>query len=406
METRFSFTGKLVFPKEGSKQPFVVASSYKDAGSQKEIPSLRMNVGIREGEANTAYISAFGSADNGRDIFSIDKDNNKISVAWKDRFDADVVESVASYRLYTVDLADPEQKADLREALKTDDYSIVSEKYGVTNKDGADAMLKALQSERKQFITSYDFIEYLSKELPKCKHKVTATGRVRKRFYKDRYSDNFEVTAIYAVTNDTKEKLSLTMDLYYNKDCVDATDLETEKRIYVNGYVQQYINKDEGNKMMPQQAILDLSKYQLETNPRHKQLADYKRSYLEGLGEEYVHMNWEVRYLNGADVVEFTKDLLTPAQLAQVELGIKNVEDFKPRGNIFGERVVEYRLADPKLMGDFADGLVKTGEYPNEFEAQIYIPNKTVNIEAEVAKVTAPKETKKAIDEISEEDLF
>ena len=66
--------------------------------------------------------------------------------------------------------------------------------------------------------------------------------------------------------------------------------------------------------------------------------------------------------------------MLTDAQKEQIELGIKTLDDFKPKGNIYGDRIDEFRLFDPKLEGDFADGLLKADETADEFEEKIYQP--------------------------------
>ena len=129
-------------------------------------------------------------------------------------------------------------------------------------------------------------------------------------------------------------------------------------------------------------------------------------SYVDIDSTEYVHMNWDVRYINGADTVAFSEDMLTPAQKQQIELGIKELKDFKPRGNIYGERIEEYRLVDPRLMGEFENGLVSTELMPEEFEEKIYVPNATVNLEEVVAKAEKKKTKKSDFDDLDVDDLF
>ena len=77
--------------------------------------------------------------------------------------------------------------------------------------------------------------------------------------------------------------------------------------------------------------------------------------------------------LNGAETVEFDESQLTKAQKEQIELGIRKLEDFRPSGSIFGERVNEYRLFEPKLTGDFADGLIDAEMTSSEFDEEVYI---------------------------------
>lgn len=406
METRFNFIGSIRLPKEDSTRPFVKESSFtrKKNGSEETVPTLSLNFGVKEDEANIAFVSLFASKDK-REIMTANKDGEKISVAWEDRMNKDVIDMIAPYRLLTVDLSDPVQKSELRNAIYADNYEGTKEKYGVASKEAAETMLKALGEERKQFLTSYDFIEYVREVLPTYQGKVEVTGRMKKRFYNGKYATDFEVTGIYARAESDKNKLSLTMDFFYNKDCVDKTELEDKKRVYITGYVSQYMNSTEKNKFIPQKVIFDFSKYNME-NPIHKSRYDYRMSYVDIDSTEYVHMNWDVRYINGADTVAFSEDMLTPAQKQQIELGIKELKDFKPRGNIYGERIEEYRLVDPRLMGEFENGLVSTELMPEEFEEKIYVPNATVNLEEVVAKAEKTETKKSDFDDLDVDDLF
>ena len=123
------------------------------------------------------------------------------------------------------------------------------------------------------------------------------------------------------------------------------------------------------------------------------------------------HLLWECVMLNGSEAVEFDESQLTKAQKEQVELGIRKLEDFKPAGSIFGDRINEYRLFDPKLTGDFADGLVDTEMTVSEFEEVIFAPAKDEKLDDVVkkseTKETPPfKEDEKEEPEVDDDDLF
>ena len=85
-------------------------------------------------------------------------------------------------------------------------------------------------------------------------------------------------------------------------------------------------------------------------------------------------------------------------------------ESFKPRGDIYGDRVSEFRLSKPNLTGDFADGLVDTELKISEFEEQLYVPNATEEkLDDVVKKAEAKAEVKEDIKEepqIDDDDLF
>ena len=111
--------------------------------------------------------------------------------------------------------------------------------------------------------------------------------------------------------------------------------------------------------------------------------------------------------INGAEEVEFDESQLTKAQREQLELGIRTLDDFKPKGAILGGRVNEYRLFDPKLTGDFADGLVDTEMKESEFEEMVYAPAVDEKLDDVVEKAEAKTEESKVEEAtIDDDDLF
>lgn len=402
MQTNFNFTGNLFIPADDSRNPFAVDTSWvkKIRGGQRDIPAIKMNFGIRETDANMAFVSLYASKDSARDIIIHTVDGNTVSVPWNER--ESYVDIAANFMKYTVDLADPDEKTRYRNAIRSGDFSDVD----CTTEDEAELKLAELYNMRKEFITSYDFAEYLREVLPSYEGRVTVTGTVRRSFYNNKYFDTFEPRAVYAAGSDTKNKLSMKVYFFYNKNSVEKAKYDTEKKIFVNGYVLQWINSVDKNKFMPLQLVFDASKYNLE-NERHKKLLDYKMKYIDIDHETYQELAWEVRIVNGAEVVEFTEDMLTDGQREQVELGLKTLEDFKPRGNIYGEKIREYRLADPILKGMFEYGLVDSEYTDEDIASRMYSPNKVESaseIDKQVKKNDEPKKVEEP--EIDDDDLF
>ena len=332
--SRFSFVGTPVIPKSEAKRPF--CNEFQGAKNTNQ-HMITMNFGIKESENNMAFVEGFGMASDS--IYTMNTDNEKIEISWSNRFDEAVVKSVANYKKFTVDLGD---------------------EFGG----------------RKEFISQYDAIQHLKQWLPKYKGKTVITGQFVKEWYKDQYYDKFKFQNIYAADDDTKNRLALTMEVFYNKDSVDKTDFKDNKKIYLNGFISQYINKDEETKYIPQQFVFNASKYDLENNDRHKTLFNYKMRYIDIKNKTMAHMLWDIVLVRGAEEVDFDESMLTAAQKEQIELGVRTIDDFKPRGNIYGGNINEYRLFEPKLLGDFADGILDTDLKISEFEEQIYIPVK------------------------------
>lgn len=368
--SRFNFVGEVVIPKANSKRPFFKEFTGGKTGRTKIVS---LNFGIKSNDNNMAFVESFDSIQD--EIKTMNKDNEKINIEWKLRQNEDVVAAVANYKKCVIDLG---------------------EECGG----------------RKEFVAAYDAINFLNEHLPTYNGKIAVTGQMVKEWYQGQYYDKFKLQNVYAVDDDKKGRLALTIDAFYNKESIDKADYQSEGKIYVNGYLRQYINKDEGSKFIPQQFVFSAAKYKAD-DPKHQALLAYKLRYIETKSKTMVHIPWEIVLIRGAEAVDFDESMLTPAQKEQVELGIKNIEDFKPTGNIFGDKINEYRLYDPQLKGDFADGLVEC-EYSNaEFEDLIYTPTQDEKLEDVVNK--KDKDAKEKIDDkppfdvtedIEDEDLF
>ena len=382
-QSRFSFCGTPVIPKQkaDTKRPFCKEITKKDEKTKETKKMLSMTFGIKETDMNMAFVEAFDSQQ--KAIKTMDTDNEKLDVDWDDRFDEDIISKVASYRKYIVDLGDD-------------------------------------HGGRQEFITAYDMIEHLREYLPDYNGRVVVTGQFTRDWYakKKMYFSKFRVQNVFAAPEERKNRLLLTMDLFYNKASLDDSDFNESKKMTLDCYIEQYINKDEGRKYVPIQVVFSGAKYDLE-NEKHKKLFDYKMKYIKVKNKNMVHIPWEIVLLRGAEEAEFDESMLTDSQREQVELGIKSVDDFRPKGNIYGDRIDEFRLFEPKLEGDYADGVLECDDTADEFEEKIFVPaaDETMEEAKKNSKSAKSKFKKDEDDEppfdkdedkddVDEEDLF
>lgn len=384
-QSRFSFCGTPVIPKQkaDTKRPFCKEISKKDEKTKETKKMLSMTFGIKETDMNMAFVEAFDSQQ--KVIKTMDVDNEKMDVDWDDRFDEDIIEKVANYRKYIVDLGDD-------------------------------------HGGRQEFITAYDMIEHLREHLPNYDGRVVVTGQFTRDWYakKKTYFSKFRIQNVFAAPEERKNRLLLTMDLFYNKSSLDDSDFDENKKMTLDCYIEQYINKDEGRKYVPIQVVFSGAKYDLE-NEKHKKLFDYKMKYIKVKNKNMVHIPWEIVLLRGAEEAEFDESMLTDSQREQVELGIKSVDDFRPKGNIYGDRIDEFRLFEPKLEGDYADGVLECDDTADEFEEKIFVPAADETMEeAKKNSKSAKSKSKKDEDDddeppfdkdedkddVDEEDLF
>lgn len=327
--TKFIFTGEPLIPRELER----FFRQWEKDGDRGKNTMSSINFGVKENPHNMGYVGLFGVSN--RTIKTMSTDNKPLEIAWEDRLDPNCTKEVAYYRKHYVNLG---------------------EECG-----GA-----------QEFITDYDTIDFLATWLPKYHGKIRVTGEWRKRPYNGKISDDFVIQNVTAVSEDEINKLQITMDLYYNGESIDASSFKEDGKIYVNGFVKQYINKDMGEKYLPQSAILCNAAYDM-TNDQHVKRWELKKKYLENLSKKKMyHMNWNCRYINGAEEVEFDESMLTDEQREAVAVGLATVDDYRPSSNTYGDRVLEVRLAMPIIKGEFANGVVELEDTLDEFDEDIF----------------------------------
>lgn len=360
----FNFVGNLMLPRK-QEEFFKEWTKTDPRGKERALNSI--SFGIKENGRGAGYVSLIGFVTD--DVQTMDTNGQKLVIDWADRLNPEVAPNVAYYRRYRVNLG---------------------EEYGG----------------QQDFITRYDFINFLGKWLPRYNGKIRATGTWEKNPYNGQVSDKFVLQNVYAVSEDEKNKLQLTMEFYYNSDSVNMQELEKTGKIYVDGYVNQYI-RGEGNKYFHQNAVLCNSEYDF-TNEKHLEIWNFKKSYLEKLSSKKMYkMMWECRYVNGAEEVEFDESMLTQKQKTAIELGLATIDQYKPKGDLFGAKIREVRLAVPKLSGEYKEGIVECDEKISEFQDNIFTFAKEEKL-SDIIKEDEKPEEEKTISEIaeSEEDLF
>lgn len=330
MANKFKFTGKLALD-----QDKWLTKAKTKAG--KEYASVRASV--IHSKNNRAFIEFFGQMDN--EIKAKDRDRNDITIKWADRKNPDVIKAV-------------------------------SLKY----------VLSLSNDERYEFISLYDMALAMEEHLDELKDKmVTVTGRIQKNIYNGKISDRFTVQNIYVVPDDIKPKFETDIDFFYNKDSVDGTDFKDDKKVYINGYIYDYIDKDNGSKYLPHQVIVNASKLDLADDYQSKRLAAMlsvfkaKREDMKVVSiaknSDYYKMSIRTSYVQGAEEVEFNENLLTDFQKEMLSIGICTLDDFKPKGQTFGERVVVYNVTGFEARDEYADGPIDVAK-AKEFEENIY----------------------------------
>ena len=343
---RFTFTGT----------PIIVKKTFLTEGETKNgNKTLRINFGIKA-DSNVEFAGLFAVRYDPIRVF--DGDNNAMDVPWENREDPTVIEKVPSRNLYRTNIG---------------------------GEPGAPA---------KCFISSYDFVEYLSNMLPDCKDDLTVTGRMIVRYdNKGVLRRNYNIESVWLRKEKEIAHLAVDIPLYYWKDCVDKSDLKKEGKVYVNGYVKQRVNevgKSSENKFFPLTMTFNTNIFNLE-KPDHKAKYELRMKRIDTKAKNPEVLMWHARIVNGAPEVEFDESQLGELQRELIAAGEKTLEDFRPNATIRGEHIEEIRFFEPEANGEWGDGAVDSGYTVSEFEDLIYVPVKDETVEEMEKVVEKPK---------------
>lgn len=397
----FDFIGELFIPNDDSK--FL---DIKDNGAGWL--GHRLNFGIKESKFNSAFLELYGgyrNKDNATNLVytfsqgSEGKKGSPIQIPWDIRLDKSTLDMVADFRKIIVDLETDFDKKD--EYMKLG-YQIRKMKYeGVETDEDKEELAKLekkygeLATNRHEFISEYDAILFLSAKLKEFKdHKFRIKGVPVLNEWKGKYYKKFEPQAIEIVPETYTNQLKITADVFFFKDCLDKTSMK-EGKIYVDGYLQDYVRESKRDELFPQTFVINTGKLDMD-NEQHLALLKVMESQFDVKGRNLYHLPWEINFYRGAEKIEDKSLILTDEQKALIRVGIAEEKDFNTSG--FGENIEEFRLAKPLLVDAFSTGALDTGFKESEALDLVCATSADVKIE----DVVSPKKEDSPTEEMSD----
>lgn len=306
-------------------------------------PYASVNFRVSSDKNNTGFVELFGMAYD--TIQTTDTNNQKMSVNWDDRNDPDIVKEVANYRKTQINLSDDEQHA---------------------------------------YIASLDAVQFIRDHMTEMVGKdFVVTGNVSKDFYNGKDYDKFQITNIYPMKEKDKPKLTMNGDFFFTKDSIDNSDWKDEHKLVINGWTQEYIKEKKKRMYYARTIIFDCSKIDF-TKPAMKSAVEYRLKQMKlALDGDKIKNSLKsgkvykiavmLTYVNGNEEVQFDESELTDNQREAIALGLKTLEDFRPKdAKIYGNKVSYLKLTDFDLRGDNADGAEELSDKEDEFMEEVY----------------------------------
>ena len=339
-----------MIPKQDkASRPWVNEGETKKGGKV-----LSLSFGVKNG-ANCVYVESNGFKNDV--IKTYDKDNKPLDVDWDDRFNEDKIKEVAQSRRFVVNL-----------------------------------------TEKKEFITEWDMIDYLKDVLPGFEGNIIVRGRYTrtpaKPDSKVPFYDHYEIRTITKASDKAIPQHKVTMELYYDKDSIDISDLKKENVIHFSGYTPTYIRSESDTMLTPIEMNFNVGAYDKENEKQKRQL-NVILKHLQPKGKGYYHAKWDVMVINGAEEVPFSIDSLTDEQREFVQCGLKTLEDYRRsyNGTLYSERKREMRLFMPNLSGNnFENGMVPADYTASEIESMIFVQKADESLESIVNQTSEEKD--------------
>lgn len=343
MANTFQFIGKLSRKKENAfveKQfgsGWVINELNLTMTCGDNVQFLRASGGMwDEKHASKNSVMTFKYNENGKD--------EKVTINWDDRFNPNVVESVANYKTYTVDTEIAQTRKDIEAnivKLKKELEDSVGEAKATIEEKLADfvAKLEASNKKHKTFIAAVDFVKWLDKVTVNEKTKDwiwKVTGEVEYSYSKGQWYRNFVPRRVYHVDPTTEPQCVGTIKTYFSEGCVDDSG---EKDIIFNVYTQYYDQQCKKNCFTLVPLVI------AKDHPKAKGLT---RQFSKAEGDTVRELSVNVVYINGAQKVEISEEHLTDDQREMIEDGLITLKDIQRDmgGSVYGDKKTETRITD------------------------------------------------------------
>ena len=340
---RFVFVGEAIFGRDN------VVTTAK-LNSTSEWSRTRLNFGVKAGNNTQFLTTEYIHSDKVKKVKLFDKEGKDFEVDLSETTSPSLLDRVADYSKITVNLEKDQE-------VKKQYYSLIFKIRNHENKEEQTEedtkkiaeykeQLKEFSSNVHQFIHIKDFINFMDKNKEIIKgNKVKVTGDIKSNYYNNKNRLQFIPTLIEFAKEDVKEELMAHLDIFFEKDSIDVD--KKEQKMYIDGYIGERIKK--ADKLIPTQIIFDYSKVNLEDD-KQRGLVDYVKEFFEVKSRKSLYrLPVECQIVNGAEVLEFDESQLTDKQKTSIALGLYKLEDFKPKGNIYGEKINFIRLIKPDV---------------------------------------------------------
>lgn len=352
----FNFCGKIALGKETEKFKPIERKTYD--------PSRWMNTTVKFNcisDTNRVLCTAQGGkwendSKNVVKTFSKSvKDENgnvtkgtNIEIPWNKRFDEDQIAKVAGFRKFVVDTGDTRMRYKLQDLVaafkdgkETDE---MMEEVGIHDLATAEAALVKSKAKRREFLSQWDFAEYLTKvctseKLKDKKFYISGTYDVQYNPVNDKFYTSYNVNRVVMAPDDAEPSTKMEMDFFFGENAFDDSVYEETGKCFINGWISYY----DGNKDVRKNGFKPVT---ITVREEEKKVKGLRRKF--DIEEGIKTIGLTLKVIEGAERKEITMDDLDEETREDIECGLVDFEEVVKAlgGNVFGDRISELRYVE------------------------------------------------------------
>ena len=357
----FEMTGKLSIGKDSDKFHPYTEKTYPSGWAKKQ---LLFNVTCGDNR-HMLSVTAGAFADGHGDIYSftkggVDENGNRvkgesIQIPFKERLTSPKIAEIAEFKKFIFDLEKPGRRYKLQNmADKIHEGNEVTDEelkeVGLESKDEVATALEKSNKKRHEFISEWDYIDFIKKVIASDKYKdklffIRGNGEYQYSDAQQKVYESYIPNRIYLAADDADPSSTATINIIFNSESLDEMSVEEKGKYYVNGHMMEYDQNRKANIPVPVTIVIPVP----EDDEKGKKKAEaFKHKFMVD-DDTYKEYGAIVNMLNGAQKAEVTEDMLTDEQREDLDLGIITMDDIRAEigGSVYGERIREYQLVKP-----------------------------------------------------------
>lgn len=329
----FSYVGYLRPIKDSENRKSFSVTHY-DSGWMSE----RLRFIVQAGD-NTQFVEINAGRwvdENKNVIYGMTRSENgkkgeSFQVPWSQRNDPTVIDKMAGWKIYTVDLDTKSHRSEIE-------------------KSGDTEALAASKKKEHHFLAPTEFCEYVNRvvnsdKIKNIKFRVNGNINYTYSSKDDRYYSTYEVTKIYKVDDDVDIDSSVNIDFFYTENAMDCEDYSETGKAIVSGYTQFYDNNTKKSWFCP--IVLAMRCGTDEAGK--KKIKGWKKVFSKFEDDEVRKMGLACQQINGSSRAAVTYEDLSEDTREFIDLGLISLEDAirDVGGSKVGDKIQEIRIEKP-----------------------------------------------------------